>query len=465
MLQYVCISDLHAGAPTSLLMNLPENGVLRPPMPSAVTTGFVAVMTALLGTEDRPQLILLGDILDLQFSDRTHAYQNAQGFLSALSNSGCFADDLIATAGNHDHALWTDARLALYLKAMSANGVSYTNATPAFCNATDARSRMLDALVIESGFCRVDLRYPNIGLSHDGRAVLLHHGHFFEDPYLMITTLRDLFSEGDRVDLTVADIAGENAGWIDFLWATIGDAGLSQDASDLYQNMLTSAGFRRLSAKLAVLFSDEMGAHLPLAGDLRVREALRIAARVSLDVTAGKFRDTERYAEVEAFSHKGRDGLTRFLSGPVRKQIMDELGEVPDDLTVIFGHTHKPFADRIKVPGFDVPLKVYNTGGWVLNGPRLDTKEGASMMMIDDDLNVVALRLFTTPQDGKVPVAYLEVLSEPRASMQAFVAELQGRLAGDDMQTLLKSFAATVCVAYMERQAMLLDLTAQEGPL
>lgn len=152
------------------------------------------------------------------------------------------------------------------------------------------------------------------------------------------------------------------------------------------------------------------------------------------------------------------------MAGPVYRQLMQECKTIPDDLTMIFGHTHKPFAERMIVPGFDAPLKIYNTGGWVLNGPRLDTKEGASMILIDDDLNVVALRLFTTPKDGVVPLAYLEVLSEPHESMQAFVADLRQRLATDMMQDILGTFADTVCRAYEDRQEMLLDLTAQEGP-
>lgn len=294
MLRYVCISDLHAGAPTSLLMTLPDEGVLRPPKPSAVTTEFVRVLEAFLGKADKPKLILLGDILDLQFSDRKHAFQNAQGFLTAMSKSCCFADNLIATAGNHDHALWTDARFSCDEAAMW----DYRDATSAFSETPTAKSRMLDALAKQAGFGDVDFRYPNVGLRNDDRAVLLHHGHFFEDPYRIITTLRDLFSQGARCDLTVSDVAAENAGWIDFFWSTIGDAGLAHNASDLYQNMLTSSGFRRLSGQLSELFSDEVGEQLPLAGDLRVREALSMAARVLLDVTAGKFRDTERYSEV-----------------------------------------------------------------------------------------------------------------------------------------------------------------------
>lgn len=462
MLRYVCLSDLHAGAPTSLLMNLPDDGVLRPPSLSPVTKGFVEIISALLGTDDQPQLILLGDVLDLQFSDKMYAYQNGRGFLAALADTGCFAPDVMATAGNHDHAFWTDARLSMDLAAMAAGDVP-ERATPAFSPQDQARSRVLDTLIKDAGFGAVDFRYPNIGLHHEKRAVLLHHGHFFEEPYRMISTLRDFFADAERVDITVADVACENAGWIDFLWGSVGDAGLSEDASELYQNMLTSVGFRRISADLARLLSTEMAEHMPLSGDLRVKEALRVAARVILDVIVGKFRDTERYTEVEAFTAKGRDGFAWFMEGPTKAQIKDELGHVPNDLTVVFGHTHKPFAERIVAAGFDAPMKVYNTGGWVLNGPRLDTKEGASIVLIDDDLNVVALRLFTTPKDEKVPLAFLDVLSEPRESMTSFVADLKARLATPAMQDRLARFASTVCQAYFERQAMLLDLTGSES--
>ena len=46
------------------------------------------------------------------------------------------------------------------------------------------------------------------------------------------------------------------------------------------------------------------------------------------------------------------------------------------------------------------PVRVFNSGGWVLDEPRLDTVQGASMVLIDEDLNVAALRLFGCPVNG-----------------------------------------------------------------
>ena len=464
MLKYVCISDLHAGALTSLLTDLPGRD---PSVASPVTQAFAGALGAFLSQtgrrgRDAPKLILLGDVFDLQFSDRAAAAASARTFLSALRETGGLSPDVIATAGNHDHALWTDARLALEASEFSKKpqGPEYRSATPAFTEDPGAQSRLLDAVLSSAGFGNVDLRYPNLGFHNAERAVFLHHGHFIETEYRLISALKDALSGVPRTSITAEDLAAENAGWIDFAWSSFGDAaGLGDDAQRLYQNMLTTTGFRRLSRRWAEKLADALGEALPMSGNLKVREVLRILSEVGIDTTLGRFRDTERYAEVDALTPGGREGLAWYLGGPGRGQIDAELKHLPRDLAFVFGHTHKPFEARLSAPGLPAPARVYNTGGWTLNGPRLDNAEGAAMVLIDDDLNTASVRLFNTPRNGEVAPAHVEMLSNGSPGEQHFLREIQDWLDGSEREW--RDLAETVCAAYEQRQAMLLKLTSE----
>jgi hypothetical protein len=76
---------------------------------------------------------------------------------------------------------------------------------------------------------------------------------------------------------------------------------------------------------------------------------------------------SERGTPSVALTAAGQAGLRDYLEGPVRAQLRHELGSVPDEVTFVYGHTHKPFVDRWSVPGFPSPVHIANTGGWVVD--------------------------------------------------------------------------------------------------
>ena len=455
MLRYICLSDLHAGARTSLLSDL--GGKTQPEADVGAT--FAAALTEFLGTgaDNEVQLILLGDLLDLQFSPRETAAQDAVRFLRPLAEAGVIARKVIATAGNHDHSLWTDARAGLDAMQVETrlSKASFPQATPAFEPSPDAQSRLLNAVLGAAGFAETDFRYPNIGFRKEDRTVVLHHGHFIEDEYALMSHVKDAYSGRARPYLSSEALSAENAGWIDFFWSTTGDAlGIGRDAEAFYQRMLTTVGFRHLSDKAAHKIAKKMAGKVPFGGRLDVQEAMRIGAQVALDMSAGAFRDTERMGEVEALSRKGRAGLAGYLTGAVAHLPRPNLA-AQEDLTFVFGHTHKPFSERMAIDGYRDAVKVYNTGGWTLNGPRFDTAEGASLVLIDDDLNVASLRLFMTPREGSVPAVHFDMLGDA----PAFRDEIETRL-GQSTKAW-EAFTQAVQAAFEVRQKWLLDLTAR----
>lgn len=457
MLKYICLSDQHAGALTSLLTPLTH---LTPEGVSPVTTAFAEAFDGLLAAQSaRPQLILLGDLLDLQFSDGSRAAMAGLAHLTALAEGGRLDKTLIATAGNHDHSLWSDARMGQEVRRAlrPEPGFAHRKATAAFSGDPLVQSRMLTEIAHLAGFDAVDLRYPNIGLGDTGKAVVLHHGHFVERPYRMMSDLKDFLGGTQRRHLTAEAVAAENAGWLDFFWASLGETGLSGEAYDLYQNLLTAAGFRSKSAEWTDLVAERLADALPLSGNLAMRAALKRATRVGFDASLGAVLDTERRRVIDPLSTDGWEGLHWYLDGVVRSQVAEELGGDVADLTFVFGHTHKPFADRVVSDASLAPVKVFNTGGWTLNGVRHDTAAGAAMVLISEDLDVVSLRFMGTPQQGEVLPVYIEQLGGTGFGANQFAMEVARWVAAS--APAWENLTEVVGEAYGVRQKMLLAMT------
>jgi hypothetical protein len=95
--------------------------------------------------------------------------------------------------------------------------------------------------------------------------------------------------------------------------------------------------------------------------------------------------------------------LRWYVGGPVRQQLLDEgmLGAV-QELSFVFGHTHKPFQDELVIAPWALPVSIYNTGGWVMDQPTMAPTQGASAIFIDAELNVATQRLFNDPANGAI---------------------------------------------------------------
>jgi len=178
---------------------------------------------------------------------------------------------------------------------------------------------------------------------------------------------------------------------------------------------------------------------------------------LGFDVIFGLACAAYRLAEFPSLTNGVHDGLKSYLDQPVLVHITYETSGVTDDVTFVICHTRRPFAMRLNADGFRAPVRVYNTGGWTLNGPRLDNAEGAAVVLIDDDLNVASLRLFSTPRNGVVPAARIEMLSNGTPQEAAFLARLNDSLA--NTKDLWEDLREAARQAYLDRQKHLLELT------
>jgi hypothetical protein len=113
------------------------------------------------------------------------------------------------------------------------------------------------------------------------------------------------------------------------------------------------------------------------------------------------------------------------VEGPVRQQMRQEWGEIPPDVTFVYGHTHKPFTDRWSVPGFPSPVRIVNTGGWVVDTADPAPVQGGVAVLVSEDLQAASLQFY---RQGKAP-APAQFLPPPAGEQpSAWHCELASRL-------------------------------------
>lgn len=484
MLRYVCLSDLHAGADASLVTPLAgdtnqgkKNGI------SSVTASFVNAVHGFLDAYPKgvasnsgkalPQLVLLGDMLDLAFSDRGKASEIFGGFLSVFAGpNGAdhnakkrFQDKLIVIPGNHDHSLWTGSRYAYEARKIGSGDKAGSDrllrATKAFSSTPYMQCPLIDRIAKQVGLKgKSDLRYPNFGTtSKDGKkAVVFHHGHFIEGTYRLMSTIAGVLAGQERLSLTVEQLSSENANWIDFGWSTFGDAtSVGDDITALYEYLSVGSEAHILKSRIANAIEPLIASRLPMGGERKVQQLVRMTLMALIDATFVTYSDNERFSQTHFLSPSSLAGLAWYLAEPTKTQIKKELSAVPEDLTFIFGHTHKPFEDSLVVDGFNGPVPTCNTGGWMLDTPRLDGKEGASLVLVDDDHNVVSIRMFQTSEASRTQNGIARLVSSPCKSGEAFLEKVNFTLG--ETTDLWLTLAGTANDAYKSRQEYLLEHT------
>ena len=211
-ISHVCISDLHAGALSSVVTRLDRKLCYEPGQPSATNAALGPALTKTLrtlnGDAAPPDLILLGDALELSASPPERSCDVLSTFLAVLyAEPAALFNRIVFVPGNHDHAIWTAERYAT--REFGGGGAGrlgdYQHISPAFAApATCRHSRLLEQIL--SGLklsVTVPTYYPNFGLTpEDGqRVVVFHHGHFIEPMYRVMTGLVAALSGRKGVEL------------------------------------------------------------------------------------------------------------------------------------------------------------------------------------------------------------------------------------------------------------------------
>jgi hypothetical protein len=418
-LRYVCLSDMHLGAENSILTGL-RPGTVETDFqnPSPALTGLLDCLRTLVDANSgsqRPTLILAGDIVEFALATENEAGMVFELFVEAAFKDKPLFDDIVYfVPGNHDHHLWERTREKQY--AEYVRGRPATEHLEAPWHTTRMRtetddhpveSELLTALVQrtlgQETPVRVRTVYPNLALdaSTSNRHVFIHHGHYVEGMYRLMSTLRDMvFPEQRKApkDVHVWELESENFAWIDFFWSSLGRSGtVGADVGLVYASLQSRDALRALRKNLARGLAQKPPRPRWIQG-LKAWTLGRLLSRVTKRTT-----HLERGHKEAELSPGAQEGLRTYLEFPLRNQITTEYeqggGESLEDVTFVFGHTHKPFEDRQPFAGYPQPIRLYNTGGWVVDTKETRPLHGAAAILFDEDLNSVSLRLFNQSDD------------------------------------------------------------------
>jgi hypothetical protein len=239
----------------------------------------------------------------------------------------------------------------------------------------------------------------------------MHHGHYLDGMYRALSNLRGFLENGEVRPATMRQLEAENGPWIDFLWSDLGSAGeVGGDAGSLYQTMLSAGASHDFAESMARRITGGLNSRLGINPKMQLKYGITLENLIhaGVDLTAGRSAERQRDGYGHVLGEAEIDDIGWYLGTPVAAQLRDELGELPRELNFVFGHTHKPFQDELTVEGYDLPVGVFNTGGWVLDEPTLMPVQGCAAMLVSDDLEVASLRLFNDPTDGTMAPVRVE---------------------------------------------------------
>ncbi|MCK4659789.1 MAG: hypothetical protein KAV82_09745 [Phycisphaerae bacterium] len=440
-IKYVCLSDLHLGEEDSLLTDVKrETGEVDPAAASPVMQALVKCLKALLGANapgaDKPTLILNGDVLELALAKTHQAAMVFQRFMQlAMPPGEELFGKIVYLPGNHDHHLWELGREAQYTAHIK--GLPKKKELPEPFHTTgmfaehkslslphsELLTSLLNRVNPKTPVC-IEIAYPNYAvintIAGQERCVVFHHGHFVEPIYSLMSRLaQHLF--GRPLPDTVYALEAENFAWIDFFWSALGrSAGVGEDVETIYEKMQDPQEFETLLYSVARHLAQQFD--IPLVPGNALEERFLKAIFKGILDQVNKRERRQGWADGHTghlpLSKDAYKGLNTYLEQYLSDQFQSELGRIPQHLTFVFGHTHKPFACPLRFrAGFLDRAPVYNTGGWVIEGPVPDSVYGGGVVLVDDNHEVVMLQMYKEGSADQPTVEEAIVPGDPHGKL------------------------------------------------
>lgn len=424
-IRYISLSDLHLGADNSLLTNLgAQTGEVDPHRPSQVLEELVSCIRELLRhNKTMPVLVLNGDFLELALAEDNLALMAFERFLEllfAVDGEQFIDSHLVLNPGNHDHHLWEMARETQYAEFLQGKRTRKPHGdlpppwhTTRMFNPDLVDSYLLNAVIsrhahmTERGV-RIGTVYPNLCLLSGAqrKGVIFSHGHFIESIYTLMTNIGDFVFPKRKSPKEIWDIEKENFAWIDFFWSALGRSGdVGKDIEQIYDMLLVPEARRTLLTQLLRAAGHRWISRWPKLGEWLALLSLPLISKVFNRV--GSFEKTQPSVLTSA----ARDGLKAYLEGPVARQALAELhAPLRAQTTFVFGHTHKPFCDTMKLANFPEPVGVYNSGGWVVDSMNPDSAHGGAIVLVDEEMNVASVRMYNETENRSAAPVKVEAV-------------------------------------------------------
>jgi len=182
--------------------------------------------------------------------------------------------------------------------------------------------------------------------------------------------------------------------------------------------------------------------------------------RVLGRIVEGRLHERERDRAHEVLGSGARAGLTSYLAA-LRRTLEKQSGSaLPADVSVITGHTHKPFSewwDDDSWPGGG--LRVFNCGGWVVDHVDPQPLMGAAVVLVSDDLDVVSLRVCQQDDDPSSHRIHVETAGQAPGD-ERFAGHIESLLRPDDEPWA--TFRAAVRDIVLERRGTMQQILEGE---
>jgi hypothetical protein len=425
-IRYVCLSDLHLGADNSLLTRLGSQiGEVDPYQPSEVLLVLVSCLLELVRHNTgpvKPTLVLNGDLLEFALAADNialMAFERLIELLFPVAGEHLFDCKIIFNPGNHDHHLWETARETQYVEFLQGKRSKKPHGelpvpwhTTRMFHPDLVDSYLLNAVIrrhshLNERGVEVGTVYPNLGLlnASETKCLVFSHGHFVESVYMLMTTLGNFVFPKRTVPKEIWAIETENFAWIDFFWSAMGrSGGVGKDIEQVYDMLLVPETRADLIGQLA-----RAGGRLYLPNWPKLGEWLGLFFASFLSNRFKHFEALEKRKPGQVLSEDARRGLKAYIEGPLTTQISQEYNKpLPAQTSFVFGHTHKPFSSSIKFDPFPNPISVYNSGGWVVDTSNTEPAHGGAIVLADEELNVVSVRMYNESAKGDWPAVKVE---------------------------------------------------------
>jgi UDP-2,3-diacylglucosamine pyrophosphatase LpxH len=439
---YICISDLHLGADNSLLTQLgSQPAEVNPKQPSEVLEGLANCLRELVRHNEshrKPKLILNGDALELALAPDEVALMAFERFMELMfpvDREPLIDPKIILNPGNHDHHLWETARETQYVEFLEGKRSKKAGRElPRPWHTT----QMFDPDLVDASLLNAVIRrhtnmaslgvfvgtvYPNLCRlnANESNCVIFSHGHYVESIYMLMTELGNFVFPRRKVPQQMWDIETENFAWIDFFWSAMGRSGdVGQDIERTYDMLVVPAARRRLIRKLARAEGRRWVRWAPNLG-----EWVGLLFVPFISKLLNRVEGMEKLQADEALTPEAKEGLKKYIEGPLAMQILAEREQpVGAQTTFIFGHTHKPFSRSLDFQHFAPGVKVYNSGGWVVDTTDTEPKHGGALVLVDEQLNTASLRMYNEAASREEYHVKLEAVDSESNPLYAHLAEI-----------------------------------------
>ena len=462
-IRYIVLSDVHLGAPNSILTPTgAEEAKGEQGQAGAVMGGLTDCLATLVAGNQSgrlPTLVASGDLLDLALSAPEHTVPVLGRLLVGLMapQRPVVDHEAILLPGNHDHILWEYTREHWFEKHLS-EVIQGDLAVPAVRHRIgpmwlDEQPRyeapLLSELMRDTTHLRdVRLRvlYPDLALaSPDGcRVVLITHGHYIESVSKVMSGFLRALAPRVPEPLDVETMEQENWPWLDFFFSSMTRSGRAGAlVENIYDVLQDEAALSRLLDAVARSMTAKTGRLLGTTERLGIRWG--VGALVDMVASA-----RERGITTQLLTDDTRDGLGKYLVS-LRSRLKERGCASPNDVTLVIGHTHKPFSQwwpDDSWPGGG--LRLHNTGGWVVDHAAAQPLMGGAVALVSDKLHVALVRLYQQiddPEDWRVTVDAID----SDGSGAPFAAHLRSLIEADP--DVFASFVNTAARAVRDRRA------------